>query len=55
MEDIDVVPSNVQSARQEASLYVFDDNEAAIRWSLKAEVLQWDTFPELTELLLIGC
>ena len=25
------------------------------RWSLKAEVLQWDTFPEPTELLLIGC
>ena len=25
------------------------------RWSLKAEVLQWDMFPELTELLLIGC
>ena len=24
------------------------------RWSLKAEVLQWDTFPEPTELLLIG-
>ena len=25
------------------------------RWSFKAEVQQWDTFPELTELLLIGC
>ena len=25
------------------------------RWSLKAEVPQWDMFPELTELLLIGC
>ena len=25
------------------------------RWSLKAEVLQWDTFPGLTELHLIGC
>ena len=25
------------------------------RWSLKAEVLQWDMFPEPTELHLIGC
>ena len=31
MKDIDAVPSNVQSARQEALLYVFEDNEAAIR------------------------
>ena len=30
MKDIDVVPSNVQSARQEALLYVFEDNEAVI-------------------------
>ena len=28
MKDIDAVPSNVQSARQEALLYVFEDNEA---------------------------
>ena len=27
IKDIDVVPSNVQSARQEALLYVFEDNE----------------------------
>ena len=26
-----------------------------LKWSLKAEVLQWDVFPEPTELLLIGC
>ena len=25
------------------------------RWSSKADVQQWDTYPELTELLLIGC
>ena len=31
MKDIDVVPSNVQSARQEALLYVFEDNEAVIK------------------------
>ena len=28
MEDIDYVPSYVQSARQQALLYVFEDNEA---------------------------
>ena len=35
MEDIDSVPSNVQSARQEALLYVFEDNEAAIKMIIK--------------------
>ena len=35
MEDIDSVPSNVQSARQEALLYVFEDNEAAIKMIMK--------------------
>ena len=31
MKDIDSVLSNVQSARQEALLYVFEDNEAVIK------------------------
>ena len=31
MEDIDSVPSNVQSSRQEALLYVFEDTEAVIK------------------------
>ena len=31
MEDIDSAPSNVQSAHQEAVLYVFEDNEAVIK------------------------
>ena len=31
MEDIDFVPSYVQSARQQALLYVFEDNEAVIK------------------------
>ena len=30
-KDIDSVPSTVQSARQEALLYVFEDNEAVIK------------------------
>ena len=33
--DIDAVPSNVQSARQEALLYVFEDNEAVIKMIMK--------------------
>ena len=35
MEDIDSVPSNVQFARQEALLYVFEENEAVIKMIIK--------------------
>ena len=35
MEDIDSVPSSVQSARQEALLYVFEDNETVIKMIIK--------------------
>ena len=35
MRDIDSVPSNVQSARQEALLYVFEDNEAVTKMIMK--------------------
>ena len=35
MKDIDSVLSNVQSARQEALLYVFEDDEAVIKMILK--------------------
>ena len=35
MEDMDSVPSNVQFARQEALLYVFEDNEAVIKMIIK--------------------
>ena len=35
MEDIDSVPSNVQSSRQGALLYVFDNNEAVIKMIIK--------------------
>ena len=35
MQDIDYVPSNVQSASQEALLYVFEDNEAVIKMIMK--------------------
>ena len=39
MKDIDSVPSNVQSARQEALLYVFEDNEAVIKMIMKGRSL----------------
>ena len=35
MENIDSVPSNVQSSRQEALLHVFEDNEAVIKMIIK--------------------
>ena len=35
MKDFDAVPLNVQSARQEALLYVFEDNEAVIKMIFK--------------------
>ena len=35
MENIHSVPSNVQSSRQEALLYVFEDNEAVIKTIIK--------------------
>ena len=35
LNNIDSVPSNVQSSRQEAFLYVFEDNEAVIKMIIK--------------------
>ena len=35
MENIDSVPFNVQSSRQEALLYVFEDHEAVIKMIIK--------------------
>ena len=35
MKDIDSVPSNVQSLRQETLLYVFEDTEAVIKMIIK--------------------
>ena len=39
IKDIDSVPSNVQSARQEDLLYVFEDNEAVIKMIMKGRSL----------------
>ena len=55
MEDIDSVPSNVQSARQEALLYVFEDNEAVIKMIIKGRSPYNETcFQNPQRLLLIG-
>ena len=35
MKNVDSVPSNVQSSREEALLYVFEDNEAVIKTTIK--------------------
>ena len=35
LDNIDAVPSNVQSSRQETLLYVFEDNEAVINMIIK--------------------
>ena len=35
MKNIDSVPSNIQSASQEALLYVFEDNDAVIKMIMK--------------------
>ena len=57
MQDIDSVPSNVQSASREALLYVFEDNEAVIKNDYERQKSYHETRFQnsLTELLLIGC
>ena len=36
-------------------LFIFRITKLGLKWLLKAEVQQWDTYPEPTELLMIGC
>ena len=35
LDNVDLVPSNVQFSHQEALLYVFEDNEAVIKMTIK--------------------
>ena len=35
LDNVDFIPSNVNSSRQEALLYVFEDNEAVIKMIIK--------------------
>ena len=55
LDNVDFISSNVNSSRQEALLYVFEDNEVDDQDDQREEARQWDMFPEPTELLLIGC
>ena len=36
LDNVDFIPTNVNSSRQEALLYVFEDNEAVIKMIIKA-------------------
>ena len=36
LDIVDFIPSNVRSSRQEALLYVFEDNEAVNKMTIKA-------------------
>ena len=37
LDNVDFIPSNVNSSHQEALLYVFDDNEAVIKMILEGK------------------
>ena len=53
MENIDSVPSNVQSSHQEALLYVFEDNEAVINMIIRGRSPTMRHVSRTTELRLI--
>ena len=38
--NVDFISSNVHSSRQEALLYIFEDNEAVIKMMIKGRSLQ---------------
>ena len=40
LDNVDFIPSNVPSSHQEASLYVFEDNEAVIKMIIREEARQ---------------
>ena len=40
LDNVDFIPSNAQSSRQEALLCVFEDNEAVIKMIVKEESRQ---------------
>ena len=53
--DIDAVPSNVQSACQEALLYVFEDNEAVIKMIIKGRSPTMRHVSRTHRVALVGC
>ena len=54
IENIDSVPSNVQSSRQEAVLYVFENHEAVIKMIMKGRSLPMRHVSR-THRVAIGC
>ena len=54
LSNVDFVSLNANSSQEEL-LHIIKDNEAVIKMISKAEVLQWDMFPESTDMLLTGC
>ena len=40
LNNVDLVPSNVQFSHQEALLYVFEDNDAVIKMIIKGRIPQ---------------
>ena len=56
LSNVDYVSSNAKSSQLGAMLYIFwKTTKQWLKWSSKAEVQQWDTYPEPTELLKTGC
>ena len=54
LDNVDFIPSNVNSSHQEALLYVFEDNEAVIKMIIKGRSPTMRHVSRTTELLLIG-
>ena len=54
LDNVDFIPSNVQSSHQEGFLMCLRTMKLWLRWSLREEVRQWDMFPEPTELISMG-
>ena len=55
LDNADFISSNVNSSRQEALLFVFEDNEAVINMIINGRSPTMRQVSEPTELLLIGC
>ena len=56
MDNVAFNSSHINSSRQEALLYVFEDNDAVIKMIIKERSpTMRDVIPDPTELLLISC
>ena len=55
LSTVDFVSSNANSCHKEVRWKSLKTTKQWSRWSSKAEVQQWDVFPEPKELRLIGC